>query len=379
MRWGLAVATLWVLGGVVGGVVGGCVTHAQNATPSPLPLTHEHGSSDGTYTLHVYTNLVQIPTLILNIDFDLPHPVPIEKIDISLDRGPNFHPVKMHMEGHEPVSLSMLIDVRYDLLHRLPEKYLAQMIGSFAKHSLGPEDSLTLYAVHCRMASSQPLIHPTEEAVETAVRGLLLQRGLHGDTPGQPCNELPDLWSATAHVAQQMTGTSGHRALLLVSSGKNLGGPSEAEVVRELALYNNIAIFSVHSIGNYIADIGFQSEIAAHPIIISTLPKGGPDPFFEMSASTGGLAIASMDMYLEGCFERVMTMMRGRYILEFPRPDKDEPGMHSIDVTVPSSKLYIVTAGVSYPNESPEQRNAPNTIAPKDSPAVFGDQRPKKP
>lgn len=342
----------------------------------PTPATEP---SSSPYTLHVYTDLVQVPTLILNRDFDLPRPIPLEKINISLDRGPVFHPVKMHMEGHEPVTLSLLIDMRYDLLRRLPEKVLASMIGGFAKRSMGPDDSLTLYAVNCRIASLPAITHPSEETVRTAVHNLLQERGLNGDAPGRPCEKLPDLWSATAYVAQRMIGQGGHRALLLLSNGGNLGETNEAAVVRALALYDNIALFFVRSIGNYVAEVAVQSNIAQHPIILSTQRDGRPDPLFEMSAATGGLAFASMDMYLEGCFERVMTMLRGRYILEFPRPDKDEPGMHSIDVTVPSAKLYIVTAGVSYPNEDPARRNDPNTVLPKGSPAVFGDHRPKKP
>src|SRR5579859_6538090 len=51
------------------------------------------------YTLHVYTNLVQLPTLVLNDELK---PLPLlnkDQFTLSLDGGPVFRPTQIHLEG----------------------------------------------------------------------------------------------------------------------------------------------------------------------------------------------------------------------------------------------------------------------------------------
>jgi hypothetical protein len=68
-------------------------------------------------------------------------------------------------------------------------------------------------------------------------------------------------------------------------------------------------------------------------------------------------------------------MMRGRYILEFPRPDDDTPGGHSVDVSVPSLDTFITTAGVAIALPDPSRETDPTTVPSSPSPAVMGKRR----
>jgi len=61
---------------------------AQSTPPAPP-------SESPGYTLHVYVNLVQIPTLVPNQSFSPIPPIDLDEFNISLDSGPRFHPTHM--------------------------------------------------------------------------------------------------------------------------------------------------------------------------------------------------------------------------------------------------------------------------------------------
>src|SRR5580698_1951598 len=76
------------------------------------------------YTLHVYTNLMQFPTIVLGPDLNPMKPVPREKFNVTIDGGPIFHPTKMRIEGDDPISLAVLLDAGGDqssVLHAFAE------------------------------------------------------------------------------------------------------------------------------------------------------------------------------------------------------------------------------------------------------------------
>src|ERR1700744_5922254 len=77
---------------------------AQDDPPPPANL----------YTLHVYTNLMQFPTVVLGPDLKPLPPVPRDKFNITIDGGPIFHPTKMRIEGDDPISLAVLLDAGGD-------------------------------------------------------------------------------------------------------------------------------------------------------------------------------------------------------------------------------------------------------------------------
>ena len=48
-------------------------------------------------------------------------------------------------------------------------------------------------------------------------------------------------------------------------------------------------------------------------------------------------------------------MVRERYVLEFPRGRNEEPGVHTLDVSLAGSKLYIRPSGISVPVASEDE------------------------
>src|SRR5271170_3857755 len=69
-------------------------------TPSPAA----DPSSSSTPTLHVYTNLKQVPVLVLSHDYKRMKPIDQSGFLLSLDSGPKFHPTYVRREGDDPIS-----------------------------------------------------------------------------------------------------------------------------------------------------------------------------------------------------------------------------------------------------------------------------------
>src|SRR5450631_3194961 len=63
-------------------------------------------------TLHAYADLVQVPTLVLStIDFRPATWVDQRKFSVSFDGGPKFHVTHARLEGDDPLSVAILLDV----------------------------------------------------------------------------------------------------------------------------------------------------------------------------------------------------------------------------------------------------------------------------
>ena len=69
---------------------------------------------------------------------------------------------------------------------------------------------------------------------------------------------------------------------------------------------------------------------------------------------------------LDQTLQELVTMVRHRYILEFPRSDDFKPGHHSIAVSILKSKAYIRTTGVTFRVADPKVLADPTTVHPAD-------------
>jgi hypothetical protein len=85
---------------------------------------------------------------------------------------------------------------------------------------------------------------------------------------------------------------------------------------------------------------------------------------------------------LEQQLQIFVTMLRGRYILGFPRPGQSTPGFHTIHVTVSRTDDFVVASGVTYPVANPDSPDdsdslaIPGALPAKTSPATFGTRPP---
>ena len=352
----------WLAAAAMAGALAPLCTLAQQDASAP--------DTSKPYVLHVYANLVQVPALILSSDFHPVAPLTKDRIFISLDSGPEFHPVKFHIEGDEPISLAILLDTsdRQDRLMRDIHPALAKL----AESSLNMQDSVSVFSLDCKLIRSG-LFLPPDRLANAVERGLDAPN-LHEGGKRRTCADSLRLWDFTGIVLKSLGNLPGRRVLLIVSNGDDRKSSTKWNELREYADLKSIAIFGLRDLMRVQATRGFSFMPIVGPGVYSA-SAAGEDPYLQLCELTGGVALATPQKQLLESLQRILAMVRGRYILEFPRPDDSTPGGHSVEVTVPSLSAFVTSAGVAMALPDPSQKNDPSTVPSSASPAVMGKRR----
>jgi hypothetical protein len=334
----------------------------------------ETATIDGSkpLVLHAYANLVQVPTLILSHAFRPLPPLSKDQIFIRLDSGPAFHPVKMHIEGDEPISLAILLDVsdRNDPLMR----HMRQLLPQLSQHSiLTSQDTVSVFSGDCKLIRSALALPATADVLSKALEQGWAGAGLHGESNHRCANSL-HLWNFTAKALETLATLPGRRVLLIISNGEDRSSSVTRNRLAEYADEKSIAIFGLRELMHLQLARGFSVPPEGGAGVYSASLEG-EDPFLQLCELTGGVAVATPEKQLPESLRNIFRMVRGRYILEFPRPDDSTPGKHSVEVKIPSSDAFTTAASVTVLIPEPSRATDPTTIPSSSSPAVLGKRR----
>jgi len=294
-------------------------------------------------TLHVYTNLVQIPTLVLGHDRK-----PIARIDersffVSLDGGPKLRATHARLEGNDPISLTILMDLsRFDPGVIL---WADQAIANLAPLSLHEKDEVAIYALDCQ------LIRPSHQGgtdAETLKRqvDLVLQESQSRDSRDmRQCPNPMNLWDSLASIVQALSKRPGRRVILAVTDGVDRGSRNSWNALREFAQTKSVAIFGL---------------VPPEDLRITQ----NEAPFNDVCQLSGGILLPTPAKDLGKQLAWAVTLIRGRYIVEFPRPVSTVGAHHSLDITISRSHAFIRAAGAQVPAYDPAILNDPSTVPP---------------
>jgi hypothetical protein len=304
--------------------------------------TSENASS---LTLHVYTNLVQIPTLVLGNDGK-----PIARIDersffVSLDGGRKLRATHARLEGDDPISLTILLD-----LSQSNNGIMAvadQAIASLAPLSLHAKDEVSIYALDCH------LVHPTEQGTTDAATlkrqvGLLLQQSQIRDQRDakRRCQNPLYLWDSLAIIVQTLSKRPGRRVILAVTDGVDRGSRSSWNALRFSAQTRSVAIFGL-----------------VQPTGLRNTPE--EFPFNDVCQMSGGIVLPASAKDLGKQLAWAVTLIRARYIVEFSRPVSTVGGDHTLDITIlKKPEAFIRPTGSQSPLDDPAILNNPTTVPP---------------
>ncbi len=201
---------------------------------------------DGTVpTLHVYTNLIQIPTLVLwQTREPVKKPIDASKFSVSIDSGPWFRATHVRQEGEDPISLSILLDLSGDTAKLMPK--IGDALASLAPLSLHARDRVSIYGLSCGSITS---IHEVPAGSETLKRSVDMALDpwmkRKSDKHAVKCKEGVGLWDGLALVAVRMMDAPGRRVILVVSDGKEEGSKHPWSEVTEFAQDAGIAVFGL--------------------------------------------------------------------------------------------------------------------------------------
>jgi len=193
--------------------------HAQ-AAPAPQGSSAQEPAAPqpaNPYTLHVYANRIQLPTVVIDSSGQQVHSLTRDNFDITLDGGSIFHPTTARIEGDDPITLALLLDVSgmgKDIFKNLPALFAA-----LAPDSLHPKDHVSIYAVDCRVIRTLDDVPADPATLKLGIEKAFVAPGLHDKSDGPTCGTSIHLWDAIATVANALATKPGRRVMLVISLG----------------------------------------------------------------------------------------------------------------------------------------------------------------
>ena len=338
---------------------------AQEAPANPVP-----------YTLHVYMNLIQVPALVLTEGLTTPPLIPINHFNISLDSGRKFHPTAMHIEGDDPITLAVLLDASGDQAGLLQNFSLD--FAALAPNYLRPADHVSIFAVDCSLIRTLDNVPADPYAIRAGVTTALAAPELHTGGHGPTCAQTLSLRDSIVRIVASMQGTPGRRVLLAITDGHDGHSTENWAATQRYASIHDVAAFGIREVtGHAGSSVGYSANFPSGSFSGSDL-----DLFRTFCQANGGMVYPSSPTNLQERLETFVTMLRNRYIVEFPRPDHSTPGFHTINITVSGPDDFVaLSSGVTFPTTDPVLPNQPGSLAlpdtlpKKQSPATFGDRR----
>ena len=193
-------------------VAAAMVCVVAHATPQQ---TVEQGA-----TLHVYTNLLQIPVLVLSPKRQELPPIDAKNFLLRLGNDPPFHP-RVRLEGEDPITLAVLIDGTF-YGPRLPQ--LAESLAAMARDQLHRQDRIAFYGLDgCKLRRTSLLRSPDAEVVRAAVQALEEIPPYQHRWHGEKCDNAMLLWDSVAWVCESLRGEPGRRVVLAITNGEDGG------------------------------------------------------------------------------------------------------------------------------------------------------------
>ena len=87
------------------------------------------------------------------------------------------------------------------------------------------------------------------------------------------------------------------------------------------------------------------------------------DPLTSVCESSGGMVLAGDEWSLGKTLQRFTSLLRQRYIVEFPRPHNGTAGPHDMQVRVSNGADYFIRpSGISVPIPDPALAKDPTTL-----------------
>lgn len=306
------------------------------------------GQEGATPTLHVYTNTIQIPVLVLSPTRTPLAPIAGNRFSVSLDGGPQYRSTHVRLEGDDPISLSILLDVSGQETELMPK--IDEAVAGLAPLSLRPLDHVSVYELNCDLIRvSDDVPAGPEELKRTMDAALQLWTNRGGSKHAQDCQKPVGLRDALAYISNALYNLPGRRVILAVTEGNDSRSRRSWKDLRSVAQEMGVTIFGL----SYVPD---------EPVKGRFQRLGYEAPFLSMCEMSGGMVLTATKWTEADELKRFTKLLRGRYIVEFPRPAGSTGGIHSLVVTIDNSDAFIRASGISVPIADPALLADPMTV-----------------
>ena len=287
----------------------------------------------GTLTLHVSTDLIQVPVLALKPPFRPASGLVRTDFVIRLDGGPPFHPNFARIEGAEPLSLGILVEA--DARESGPlSKGLQAALQSWTPDLLLGSDRLSLSIYGCRFIRS---LH--DMPADLTLRRDQLVQAISPTTfqaamkEGESCSRPPVNQVLEAAI-DQLANTTNWKVLLLIVNGEHKTDPDSLRRVQALAAAEGVTLFAVKYLRNASFSASVYSDTEGINVLVSSL---------------GGITVHSSFDELGAVTETIIKDTRQRYILSFPGPRNGSAGAHRLEIKTTAKGVKVWASAASAP------------------------------
>ncbi len=319
----------------------------------------------GGSTIHVYVNRMQIPVLILDPSRHPARPIPASRFLVNLGGVPPFAPTNVRLEEDDPISLAVLVD-RSDADEFLWEG-LGKAAGELAR-SLRPQDTVEVYGIDgCKLRRFGLALPPDTARLQiefetaAAVKPYSMVRKQQG-----PCLRPVSLWESMLYVGSVLGRRPGRRILMALTDGQAAGPVEQMDGLHRLLNAESISVFAVRhgeaGVGSFMVQMdqgrsirdGGRASTGNAPMNLTGDFTWSGYPLGIEAESSGGIVMSASLQSLPRTLAEVIARVRGRYIVEFPRPAGLTAGTRAISVSIGKTRNFIRPAGISVPPASPE-------------------------
>ena len=344
------------------GLPGGTAVHHEVAMPE--------GVAGGLATLHVYTNLMQVPTLILTPEHErMTKPVAEASFRIRRDGGPAFKPTHVKREGDDPISLAVLIDMTKPKNPLLSG--IADAVAGLAGSSLKEWDHVSVYLVGCGLVRTAYDVPVTEASLRGAMDRANDWWKSHSEhKSGQHCAAPVHLWDAMSFATRQLSRTTGRKVLLTISDGTDRGSKVSQQELILVEQKTTTAVFGLMTPDDMTRgkpEVLAYSDIGLLAKAVPDLPDP-KDPFNIVCEASGGVELAATRKTLGSSLAEFVQMLRERYIVEYPRADNEVAGEHTVEISIGRRDAYVRSSGIEVPLADAKALADPNTLKSGSSP-----------
>lgn len=298
------------------------------------------------HTLHVYTNLIQVPTLVLS-PFRKPiAPIAANRFMVSVDSGPKFRATHVRQEGEDPISLAIFLDARGPMDEAL--RKINDAIAGLVPLSLRARDHVSLYALDCSLVRALNDAPVSQEILKRGVDSVLYEWTARREKHGTDCKQAVQLRAAMAFAVGELSKVPGRRVVLALTNGDDQESKDSNETwsgVKVMAQSAGVAIFGVEY-------VPYQSAFRA----------SRENEFNAVCELSGGMLVVTDKSDVGPTLKDILRDIRERYIVEFPRASNSTVGYHNLLITIEKSNAFIRPSGVSLPVADPAVLADPTTV-----------------
>jgi len=226
-------------------------------------------------------------------------------------------------------------------------------IAALAPLRLSGSDHVSIYAMDCGLMRSLKDMQAESKTLKMGADALLQSWTNRGRKRDRNCREKPvNLWDAIGHVAGKLGSLPGRRVILVVTDGNDRGSTLTWNEARGYAQVLGVAVFAIATRPSSVMDRG---QIPVR--------KSDANALQAICELSGGMVRIIDPDSMGKTLRQTMDMVKGRYIVEFPRPSNSTSGLRDMQIKIELGEDYFIRpSGISVPVADPSLRSDPSTV-----------------